>query len=144
VFAQGWADTRVCPYPSLLRRYAQFIKKLKSYQSDEELVKYQRYFKFDKDNQSQDDYFIGVRMGQVFQLAKEFIEMVPAEIETLLESPIHEVRVGGVSIMDWQIRSKKTAEARRQKRATAVIALFGTTCGYHAANNVALRHGTPG
>jgi hypothetical protein len=93
---------------------AQFIKELKSYQSDEELVKYQRYFKFDKDNQRQDDYFIGVRMGQVFQLAKEFIEMVPAEIETLLESPIHEVRVGGVSIMDWQARSKKTAEARRQ------------------------------
>ena len=93
---------------------AQFIKKLKSYQSDEELAKYQRYFKFDKDNQSQDDYFIGARMGQVFQLAKEFIEMPLVEIETLLESPIHEVRVGGVSIMDWQARSKKTTEERRK------------------------------
>jgi hypothetical protein len=85
---------------------AQFIKKLKSYQSDEELAKYQRYFKFDKDNQRQDDYFIGVHMGQVFQLAKEFIEMVPAEIEILLESPIHEVRVGAVAILSGRGTSR--------------------------------------
>ena len=30
--------------------------------------------------------FIGVRMGQVFALAKEFIEMPPQDIEKLLES----------------------------------------------------------
>jgi 3-methyladenine DNA glycosylase AlkD len=93
----------------------QFIKELKTYQSDEELVKYQRYFKFDKDQQREEDYFIGVRMGQVFALAKTFSNMPLAEIERLLESPIHEVRVGGVSIMDWQARSKKTAEERRKE-----------------------------
>jgi hypothetical protein len=93
----------------------QFIKKLKTYQSDEELVKYQRYFKFDKDQQREDDYFIGVRMGQVFALAKTFSDLPLAEIEKLLESPIHEVRVGGVSIMDWQARSKKTTEERRKE-----------------------------
>jgi 3-methyladenine DNA glycosylase AlkD len=32
----------------------------------------------------------------------------------LLESPIHEVRVGAVSIMDWQARSKATSEERRR------------------------------
>ena len=58
---------------------------------------------------------MGVRMGQVFALAKEFIEMPPGEIEKLLESPIHEVRVGGVSIMDWQARSKKTPAERRKE-----------------------------
>lgn len=93
----------------------QFIEKLKTYQSDEELVKYQRYFKFDKDRQSKDDYFIGVRMGQVFALAKAFVDMPVAEIEKLLESPIHEVRVGAVSIMDWQARSKKTTEECRKE-----------------------------
>ena len=60
------------------------------------------------------DIIVGVRMGQVFALAKEFIEMPPAEIEKLLENPIHEVRVGAVSIMDWQARSKKTSEERRK------------------------------
>ncbi len=54
-------------------------------------------------------------MGQVFALAKEFIEMPPSEIEKLLESPIHEVRAGGCSIMDKQARSKKTPEERRKE-----------------------------
>ena len=57
----------------------------------------------------------GVRMGQVFALAKEFMEMPLAEVEKLLESPVHEARVGAVSIMDFQARSKKTTEARRKQ-----------------------------
>jgi 3-methyladenine DNA glycosylase AlkD len=57
----------------------------------------------------------GVRMGQVFALAKEFIAMPLDEIEKLLESPVHEARVGAVSIMDFQARSKKTTEARRKE-----------------------------
>jgi len=61
------------------------------------------------------DVFIGVAMGQVFALAKAFIDMPLGEIEVLLESPIHEARVGAVSIMDFQARSKKTPEARRRE-----------------------------
>ena len=91
----------------------QFVEKLKTYQSAEELKKYHRYFKFDESDKY--DTFIGVRMGQVFALAKAFIEMPSSEIEKLLESPIHEVRVGGVSIMDFQARSKKTPQAGRQE-----------------------------
>jgi 3-methyladenine DNA glycosylase AlkD len=56
---------------------------------------------------------MGVPMGQIFALAKQFIDMSPDEIEKLLESPIHEIRVGAVSIMDWQARSTKTSEQRR-------------------------------
>ncbi len=54
-------------------------------------------------------------MGQVFALAKEFIEMPPAEIEKLLENPIHEVRAGALSIMDKQARSRKTPPERRKE-----------------------------
>jgi DNA alkylation repair enzyme len=61
------------------------------------------------------DEFIGVRMGQVFALAKEFIELPPAELERLLESPIHEVRAGALSIMDKQARRRRTSEARRKE-----------------------------
>jgi 3-methyladenine DNA glycosylase AlkD len=64
---------------------------------------------------SQDDEFKDVSMGQVFALAKEFIDMPPEEIEKLLESPVHKVRVGAVSIMDWQARSKKTPASRRKE-----------------------------
>jgi len=63
----------------------------------------------------EEDEIMGVGMGQVFALAKEFIEMPLDEIEALLESPLHEARVGAVSIMDWQARSKKTSEARRKE-----------------------------
>jgi len=92
-----------------------FVGRLKEYRSPEELKKYHRYFKFDEGQSGKGDTFIGVRMGQVFALAKEFIDMSPGEIEELLENPIHEVRVGGVSIMDFQARSKKTPQARRQE-----------------------------
>lgn len=93
----------------------QFVKRLKAHRSPDELKKIQRYFKSGEGQYGEGDKFIGVRMGQVFALAKEFIEMPPDEIEKLLESPIHEVRVGAVSIMDWQARNKKTPEARRKE-----------------------------
>ncbi|HKQ72281.1 MAG TPA: DNA alkylation repair protein [Blastocatellia bacterium] len=94
---------------------AEFVKKLKTYRSAEELKKIQRYFKTGAGDYGEGDEFMGVRMGQVFALAKEFIEMPPNEIEKLLESPIHEVRVGAVSIMDWQARSKKTPSERKKE-----------------------------
>jgi len=93
----------------------EFVKKLKTYRSQDELKKIQRYFKSSDGQYGEGDEFMGVRMGQVFALAKEFIEMPPNEIEKLLESPIHEVRVGAVSIMDWQARSKKTPNERRKE-----------------------------
>jgi 3-methyladenine DNA glycosylase AlkD len=62
-----------------------------------------------------DDAFLGVGMGQVFALAKEFMDMPLDEVETMLESPIHKMRVGAVSIMDFQARSKKTTDARRKE-----------------------------
>ena len=41
--------------------------------------------------------------------------MPPSELEKLLESPIHEVRAGALSIMDKQGRNKKTTESRRKE-----------------------------
>ena len=90
-----------------------FIERLKTYQSPVEREKTLRYFKTSTNGEV--DQFIGVRMGQVFALAKEFITMTPEEIEKLLESKIHEVRAGGCSIMDKQARSKKTTPERRKE-----------------------------
>ena len=94
---------------------AQFVKKLKTHRSPGEVEKIQRYFKSGKGEYGEGDKFIGVRMGQVFALAKEFIEMPLKEIEKLLESPIHEVRAGALSIMGQQARSKKTSDDRRKE-----------------------------
>jgi DNA alkylation repair enzyme len=94
---------------------ARFVARLKAQRSPEELKKIQRYFKSGEGEYGEGDKFMGVRMGQVFTLAKEFIEMPPNEIEKLLESQIHEARAGVVSIMDWQARNKKTPEDRRKE-----------------------------
>ncbi len=92
-----------------------FSKNLLLYVSKEELLKIGRYFKSGKGEYREEDVFIGVRMGQVFALAKEFMDMHPAEIEKLLESSIHEVRAGAVSIMDFQARNSKTTEERKKE-----------------------------
>ena len=62
-----------------------------------------------------EDVILGVRMGQVFALAREFVNMSLDEVEKMLESPIHEMRVGAVSIMDFQARNKKTDAKRRKE-----------------------------
>jgi hypothetical protein len=61
------------------------------------------------------DPYAGIGMGQIFKLAREYQALPPVEIERLLESEHHPVRVGAVSIMDWQARDRKTPPERRQE-----------------------------
>lgn len=84
-----------------------FIEILKANQSDDELKKIQRYFKSEEGDYGYGDKFLGVKMGFIFELAKQYNRMPIQEIELLLESSIHEVRVGAVSIMDKASREKK-------------------------------------
>jgi hypothetical protein len=93
----------------------EFIARLEEHRSPELAREYQRNFNPGNDLNGEVDRFVGVRMGQVFALAKEFIDLAPDAIETLLESPVHEVRVGGVSVMDWQARGKRTPEQRKRE-----------------------------
>ncbi len=79
----------------------EFVEKLKTYHSPQ-AVEANDHLAAD-----QDDVSIGVRMGQVFALAKEYMNMPLDEVEKLLESSIHEVRVGAVSIMDFQAAVRK-------------------------------------
>jgi 3-methyladenine DNA glycosylase AlkD len=91
---------------------ADFVKRLESLKSDAELKKYDRYFPGWREGQ---DKFMGVRMGEIFKLSKEFIDMPLPEIEKLLENPYHEARTGGAGIMDEQARSKRYNEARKKQ-----------------------------
>jgi len=87
----------------------QFVERLKAL-SSKQAAKAHGHLASDKT-----DAIIGVRMGQVFTLAKAFMDMPLPEVEKLLESNIHEARVGAVSIMDFQARRKKTTAARRKE-----------------------------
>ena len=57
----------------------------------------------------------GIRSGSIFALAKEFIDLPIEEIDRLLDNPVHEVRVGALSVMDKQARRNKTSEEHRKE-----------------------------
>lgn len=107
------AKEKITNTPTLSAKH--FVERLKAHQSDAEREKIQRYFKSGEGDYGAGDEFIGVKMGQLFALAVEFRGMPIHEIERLLENKIHEVRAGGVSIMDKESRYPKTTPERRKE-----------------------------
>src|SRR6187401_1577045 len=58
---------------------------------------------------------LGVRMSNIFALAKQFAQMPLEEIKKLLDSDYYEARMGAVSIMDFQARDKKQTPDRKKE-----------------------------
>jgi 3-methyladenine DNA glycosylase AlkD len=56
-----------------------------------------------------------IPMGQIFQLAKDFVSASLEDIEALLDSPSHPRRAAAVSIMDFQARRKTTPDTGRRE-----------------------------
>ena len=96
-------------------RVEHFVERLETCRSPDKAAAYRRHFQTGAGGYGAGDDFLGVPMGQVFALAKELIAMPLGEIERLLDSPIHEVRVGALSIMDKQGRANRTPAIRRQE-----------------------------
>jgi 3-methyladenine DNA glycosylase AlkD len=89
----------------------EFIGALSQHIEEKEEVKLQRFYKGgDPHTQA-----LGVRFGAVFDWAKHYTDMPLDEVEKLLEDDHYEVRMGAVSIMDFQARRKKTASKRRRE-----------------------------
>jgi len=65
--------------------------------------------------------FLGIRMATIFDLAKQFKQMPPGEIEKLLNSEYYEQRMGAVSIMDFQARDKKVSDSRKKELYTLYV-----------------------
>ena len=97
-----------------IRTAAEFMAGLAASRSDADAQAMQRYFKTGEGEYGAGDVFMGVRMGDVFNLARQSHAMPLAEIETLLESPIHEARAGAVSIMTEQYGRKAATAAEQQ------------------------------
>lgn len=87
---------------------AGFIAELEALRDPAELTKILRYF-----TEGPDEQFIGVRMGSIFELSKRRLAMPVPELELMLESPVHEVRVGACSIMGKSAAAKKATIERR-------------------------------
>ncbi|MBL8597729.1 MAG: DNA alkylation repair protein [Devosia sp.] len=107
--------SKAAPKPRADLTARAFTERLLALQDDEELRKIQRYFKSGEGEYGHGDTFIGVRMGSIFALAREFAELPPKELEKMLDSDIHEVRVGALSVMAKQYPLKTTTDARRKE-----------------------------
>ena len=92
-----------------------YIKKLKSLSNEADRVAMSRFFKTGKGEYGEGDLFIGVRSSVVYSTAKDYLEMEPSEIETMLKNPVHEIRAAGLSIMSRICRKKKTPPEKRKQ-----------------------------
>ncbi len=92
-----------------------FIERLEPLGSPEQVEDARRYVQAGVKVQGDVDVSIGARMGDVFALAKEFTGMPLDQVEVMLDSPVHEMRVGAVSVMDFQARKKRTSPERRKE-----------------------------
>ncbi|MXV50728.1 DNA alkylation repair protein [Pedobacter sp. HMF7647] len=88
-----------------------FYNKLVALQQEKELENVRRFYR----DPNRENKFIGVRMADIFALAKEFKLMPIEEIEKLLLSDYYEARMGAVSIMDFQARSKTISAAQKKQ-----------------------------
>ena len=94
---------------------ASFTEGMLALANDEQATQLARYFKTGPGEYGEGDTFVGVRMGEVFALAKRNLGMPIADLEMLLESPIHEIRAGALTIMNEEAKRAKTDPERRKQ-----------------------------
>lgn len=91
-----------------------FVAELKKHvrrASDAEFL--QRFFKAGPGEYGEGDVFVGVRVPNNRLVCRQFKDMPLGELEKMLESPVHEVRLGAVMIMaDQAKRAKKDLSQR--------------------------------
>ena len=77
----------------------------------------QRFFKTGKGQYGAGDTFIGVRVPEVRRIAKQFALLSPADLNDLLDSPVHEHRFAALAVMVGQFEqaSKAGDEGERER-----------------------------
>jgi 3-methyladenine DNA glycosylase AlkD len=106
------SDQETMPEVRLTAR--EFIAALERVADAQNIPDIHRYFHVDPNARSGGNKILGVSFGRIFAVAKQFAAMPLGDVETLLESPYYEVRMGAVSIMDFQARGKRTTLAERK------------------------------
>lgn len=84
-----------------------FQLSLSKYASDSDSAFLQRFFKTGPGEYGEGDVFIGVRVPDTRKVCKEFKDLPLGEIQKLLDSPIHEHRLGAVILLVNQFNKNK-------------------------------------
>ena len=83
------------------------VRQLEGQRSDAELVKVRRRL-------APDEPAIGVRMGDLFAIAKAATDLDLDEVDRLLDHPAYEPRMAAMCILDFQARRKLDEPGRRR------------------------------
>lgn len=77
----------------------------------------QRFFKTGKGQYGAGDRFLGVRVPEVRRVAKGFADLSPADLNDLLDSPLHELRFSALAVMvaQFQAASRAGDEGERER-----------------------------
>lgn len=58
---------------------------------------------------------LGVRMGELFDVAKRYADLTVAELERLLDEDPYELRLAAFCVMDFAVRGRPADEVRRER-----------------------------
>jgi len=84
-----------------------FVKELAKYGSDNDASFLQRFFKTGPGEYGEGDVFIGARVPDTRKVCRKFKDLSLSEIQKLLNSPIHEHRLGAVIILTSQFNKNR-------------------------------------
>ncbi|MGC3943127.1 MAG: DNA alkylation repair protein [Chryseolinea sp.] len=87
-----------------------FVETLSLYKTEKELDKVARFYQ----GSDRSVKALGVKFRDVFATAKEFTPLPLSEVAKLMKSKFYEVRMGAMSILDFQARKKKITDAEKK------------------------------
>lgn len=87
-------------------------RRLRDFADPKKVLIVQRFFKTGKGEYGEGDRFIGVMVPETRKVAREFLHLTLEEIESLLNSPVHEERLLALVILSHQF--KKGDETSRK------------------------------
>src|SRR5690606_4361391 len=90
-----------------------FIEELNKHADDYRAVFSKRFFKCGPGDYGEGDEFIGVKVPDTRKVCKLFKDMALDEVQELLDSPVHEHRLGGTIIL--ANKYPKASETEKQK-----------------------------
>ncbi|MFK8138252.1 MAG: DNA alkylation repair protein [Bdellovibrionales bacterium] len=106
----------------------QLIKEIKSLENKEYAKHNLRFFKTAIGEYGEGDQFLGLRMPQIRELADQYVSLDLLEVQRLLDSPIHEIRMCGGIILTYKYKKAKDLKLK-----TAIFKLY--TKNWNSFNN---------
>lgn len=89
-------------------------KQLKNLAKPEKIQIYQNFFKTGKGEYAEGDIFIGVTVPDTRKIAQEFVNTKREKLLPLLNSKIHEERMCGLMILNYQYQKTKDEEEHKK------------------------------